>query len=57
MAEDDRSGEEVRQHVRRMLVRLAARERKRANEQKNPLRSVSTAVKVEGEENPPPDQA
>ena len=50
---DDRSGEHVRQHIRTMLVRLAALQRKRAQEQKPPPSSVDTGVEVEGEDDPP----
>jgi hypothetical protein len=54
MAEDDRSGEQVRQHMRTMLIRLTALQRKRAKEEQDPPPgSVDTAVEVEGEDDPP----
>jgi hypothetical protein len=49
MADDGGSGEQVRQHMREMLLRLAALQRKRAQEQDNPPRSGDTTVEVERE--------
>jgi hypothetical protein len=53
MAEDDRSGEQVREHMRRMLIRIAALQRRRAGVKVPPARSVNAAVEVEGENDPP----
>ena len=46
---DGRSGEQVRQHMRQMLIRLTTLQRQREEEQKNQSSSVDTAAEVEGE--------
>ncbi len=53
MAKDDQSGEQVRQHMRQMLVRLAALQRNRSKAQNPSTVSVDTRVKAEGEDDPP----
>jgi hypothetical protein len=53
MANGNQSGDQVRQHVRQMLVRLAALQQKQRQEQNAPPGSVDTDVEVEGKEDPP----
>jgi hypothetical protein len=53
MADDHQLGEQARQHMRRMLARLADFLRKRAQEQNTRSRSVDIAVEVEREKDPP----
>jgi hypothetical protein len=53
MADENGSGEQARQHIRQMLVRLTALQRKRAQERNPSPGSVDTAVEVEGEDDPP----
>jgi hypothetical protein len=53
MADEQEPGEQVWQHMRTMLFRLAALQRKRAQEQKTPPSSVDTGVEIEGEDDPP----
>jgi hypothetical protein len=53
MADEQEPGGDVRQHVREMLARLVALQRKRAQERNPSPGSVDTAVEVEGEDDPP----
>jgi hypothetical protein len=50
MADDNRSGEQVRQHIRKMLLRLAALQRKRAEKRDAREDLVNAAVEAERED-------